>query len=359
MSVRAILPLALAAFAPVSLLAAAAHTVDELVRTVSDALQGRQSDSELARRLHRIDLREKLDNRTAEELESQAPGPQSISEIERLRELSSGQLPPQVLPQFASPPEPALDEQRKVLEEARAKALAYTAGLPDFVCTETIRRYQVYDGYGWDLHDTLTVQLSYFERQENYKLTALNGRKTDLTYEKLGGAWSKGEFGSMLLAVFVPTSLTGFRWSNWTTLRKRPAYVFYYQIDAGNSKYSLTAGKAGGGVASATVGEHGLVYIDRETKDVMRLDREADSIPNDFPVKSAGGTLDYGAAEVGGRTYLLPLRAVIRMLPWDGRHATRNEVEFTGYRKFIGESTISFGDPSDAKPAPVPGAIKK
>jgi hypothetical protein len=109
---------------------------------------------------------------------------------------------------------------------------------------------------------------------------------------------------------------------------------------------------------STTPGEHGLVYIDSETKDVMRLDCDADSIPGDFPLKGATRTLDYGSVDVGGRSFLLPLRAEVRMMPRDRPLQTRNEVEFGDYRKFTGESTISFGDSPDAKAAPVP-PVKK
>jgi len=47
-----------------------------------------------------------------------------------------------VRPQFDSPPPPTPDELLSVIEEARRKALAYTAGLPDFICEETVHRYE-------------------------------------------------------------------------------------------------------------------------------------------------------------------------------------------------------------------------
>jgi hypothetical protein len=68
--------------------------------------------------------------------------------------------------------------------------------------------------------------------------------------------------------------------------------------------------------------------------------------------------LDYGSAEVGGRNFLLPLHAEVRMMPRDYNIETRNDVEFTEFRKFTGESSISFGDSPDAKPAAAP-PVKK
>jgi hypothetical protein len=193
--------------------------------------------------------------------------------------------------------------------------------------------------------------LTYFDRQEKYKLTAVNGRKTGLSYERVGGAWSRGEFGSMLLDVFAPVSQAEFRWSNWTTLRHRPAYVLSFRIEARHSRYHLTVLPEQSLGSSAVVGEHGLVYIDRETKDVVRMDSQADSIPTGFPLAAATRTLDYGLAEVGGRGFLLPLRAEVRMKLRALPLLERNELDFSDYRKFAGESSISFGDPVEEKPA--------
>jgi hypothetical protein len=241
-----------------------------------------------------------------------------------------------------------MDELQDVLSEARQKAIAYTASLPDFICTETVVRYEQRNR-DWTLRDTLTLELTYFGHKENYRLRTLNGHPTKATFGDLGGAWSRGEFGSMLLTVFSTGSQAAFRWSNWTTLRKRPAYVLSFEIHVENSRYSLTAGKLGEPAATASVGEHGLVYIDRETKEVIRLDSVADSIPKGFPLVAATRTLDYGPADVGGLTFLLPLRADVRLVPRDSNPPTRNQVEFTAYRKFAGESSISFGDAVEEK----------
>ena len=201
MRTRAALPLALAMLAAALPLAAATSTVDDLLRLVRDAVQRQQSDGDLARVLHRVNLGQRLDNRTAEELESQAPGPESIAELERLRQVSRDRALPKTLPSFASPPEPTPDELRGVLDEARRKALAYTAGLPDFICTETVRRYEENLQWGRSTAmDTLTLQLTYFGHQEKYRLTAVNGREPGRTYEQVGGASSRGEFGQFYAA---------------------------------------------------------------------------------------------------------------------------------------------------------------
>ena len=352
MGIRATLPPAVAILLAVLPLGAATDSLDYLVALVRDSMAHQQSDSKLARALERVHLEQRMDPRTAEELESAAPGPESIAGIERLRQASREKPLPAMLPVFPSPPAPTMDELRDLLRDARLIALAYTASLPDFICTQSVQRY--IDNLA--LHrtvarDTLTVQLTYYEREENYKLMEWNGHPTWLTYDSLGGALSKGEFGTMLFDVFTPASQTVFEWSNWTTLRRRTAYVLAFRIDVRNSRYRITVGQGGFPSATTAAGQHGLLYIDRETREVRRVDCEADSIPGDFPIKAATRGLDYGPAEVGGHSYLLPLHAETRMEIRNRPMVQRNELDFSGYRRFTGESKISFGGPADETPA--------
>jgi hypothetical protein len=80
--------------------------------------------------------------------------------------------------------------------------------------------------------------------------------------------------------------------------------------------------------------------VDRDTARTIRIVAEADNIPSDFPVESAVTTLDYDFSDIGGRQFLLPLRADVRMRT-PGLE-TRNEVEFNSYKKFTSDATITF-----------------
>ena len=97
---------------------------------------------------------------------------------------------------------------------------------------------------------------------------------------------------------------------------------------------------------SVAAGQHGFVYIDRDSRAVVRIFAEADSIPPDFPVQSSSTLLDYEFTAVGGRSFLLPLRAGVRL--GTAAMQTRNDVEFHTYRKFSADSTVTFDNPTTA-----------
>ena len=243
---------------------------------------------------------------------------------------------------IAAPPPPPAAEQDIVWQAARDKALNYTASLPDFICTEIVQRYQDPAGKNaWRLADTLTIKLSYFGHQEDYQLVAIDNRVTRLSYEQAGGAITEGEFGSMLSAIFSPASLAAYRWDHWTTLRGRPAHVYTFRISSANSQYRMGFGTNTGAQRDITVGQQGYVYIDRDTSMAVRIVAEADGIPFDFPMQRARGELDYGFAEIAGRSYLLPLHASTQFDAVPLNH--RNQVQFLNYRKFAADASINYG----------------
>jgi hypothetical protein len=246
------------------------------------------------------------------------------------------------VPTVAQPLEP---EQAGLLEMARDVAIRYSDSLPDFICTEVIRRTQDPQGNGrWRTMDTLTVKLSYFGHKEDYKLMQIDGKPTLLDYMYAGGALSTGEFGTRLYSVFDPRSQGDFRWKGWTTLHKRRVARFSYRIAREHSIFQIQYGPTSTGPNSIVVPYHGEVYVDEETHMVLRLTQQAE-IPENFPINANDSTVDYEFAAVGGKQYLLPSRAYVKTR--SGKYVAENNVQFREYRKFQSEANITFDAPPD------------
>jgi hypothetical protein len=222
-----------------------------------------------------------------------------------------------------------------LIERARQKALDYSRSLPDFVCTELVRRYSS-GGAGWVSTDMLTVKLRYYQQVEEHKLQLINGKPTDRKFEDLGATTSTGEFGGVLRMIFNPASEAVFDWESWKTVRKHRAGVYQYAVSAAHSPYRLTSEKR-----RAIVGIHGVLEIDSETGEVLQLTYIAYDIPKELALESAVTTVDYDFADVGGRNYLLPARSETEVHSLQLR--TRNKMEFREYRKFSADSVIDFG----------------
>jgi hypothetical protein len=314
-------------------------SVADIVSEVRAAVAKHNADGPLAKILHKYKPSERLDDHAVEELESLGAGPKAVAELERLRDLSRALPAPAVAPEFPHDDTPSIPDQRRIVGAAQRIALSYANGLPDFLCTEVIHRYDDVKGV-MSLKDTVDVRLSYFDQHENYRVLSLNGKITTRPFADIGGAVSEGEFGSLLASIFVGESKTVLRWDHWTTIRKRLAHVYTFKIPVEHSSYKMVfRSDPRAGDRTITAGQHGLVYVDRETNQILRILAEAD-LPESFPIRQSSTLLDYNFTEISGRRFLLPLRAVVRMAT-DHVH-TLNMVEFKEYRKFTGESTITF-----------------
>ncbi len=323
-------------------------SVAQLGIFVRSSIELRHDDGKVANYLKKVQLTEKLDDRQIEEFIGNGAGPRTINALRDLRDLSE-KLPASAKPVAKAPaptiPPPSTEEQQEVLEKVRQYALEYDKRLPDFICAQVTRRF--FDPSGlefWTTADTITAKLTYFQNKEEKQVMLVNGRYENTDYDKLGGATSTGEFGSLLRQVFEPKSHAEFGWARWATLRGKRMYVFSYRVPRAYSQWGILYEKS----LSDTPGYRGLVFVEKSSLQVMRVTLEADDLPASFPVQAASNKLDYDYQEISNQQFLLPLRAEMRMR--SGKLLVKNEVEFRMYRKFGTDVTISFDTPPDALP---------
>ena len=108
--------------------------------------------------------------------------------------LSDAPAPPPKVAPVTIPP-PTSIEQKQILDQVAEQALNYTDNLPNFICTQLTRRHRDETGTeNYTLADTVQEQLTYFDRQETYKVTMVNDRAvTNVDHDRLGGSSSTGD----------------------------------------------------------------------------------------------------------------------------------------------------------------------
>jgi len=219
-----------------------------------------------------------------------------------------------------------------------------------------VHRWIAPDGNeAWRASPTVVAELTFFERKEHYKLLTVDGRPAEKSLLAVGGTISQGEFGSMLATIFSPASDTDHRWDHWTTLRKRPTSVYFFRISIAHAPHHLVFAAGDGKTVGTATGEHGFLYVDRATNSVTRIVQEVEDIPAGFPVRKSSTVLDYDYADIGGRKFLLPLRAELRLD--SAKTQNLNAVAFQAYHKFVAGTSIQYWDtgqdPNNPKPAPI------
>jgi len=322
-------------------------TIGQLRTFLRSSIQLKHPDKQVADYIRKITLTERLLERDIEELIGEGLGPRSAEAL-RIHVAATAEMAnPAADPAAARSEEPSLaipseEQQRKIISEVREIALNYTQRLPDFICLQVTRRY--YDPAGLDmfrLADTVAARLSYFEQKEDYKVVSINNQYADVSYDRLGGATSSGEFGTMLKEVFAKETQAQFWWERWARLRGRVVHVFGYRVAQPRSKWSISWQRE----LVHTPGYKGLIYVDRDMPVVLRITLEAEGIPPAFPIQEARNMLDYDYIDISGQDFLLPLRSEMRMR--EGRLLVRNLTEFRSYRKFGADAVITFDIPDE------------
>lgn len=250
-----------------------------------------------------------------------------------------GNLPGQESPE-SSEDETACLGQLPLIEQARFYALRSADDLPDFIVTQIIRR-MVRDGRGqWQMRDILETEVRVEGGRERVELLSINGRATGRRFEEVGGATSVGDFSGQLAAPFLPSTNSRFREAKRERYRGRSCRVYDFVVPQANSGYTLTVRLSDGRPQRIQVGYQGSLWIDEDTKRVLRIEHTATDIPPGFPMSQVESAVDYDWVTILGKAYWMPLTAETIQVSDAYRQAFRNISEFRNYRKFEGDIKI-------------------
>src|SRR5580700_8123607 len=335
-------------------LAQRAMTVAELTTFIKSQIKLHADDKMTGEYLKKIKLTQKLDDKTVEELQGLGAGPKTVAALRKLEEdsasLAAAPPPPPPVVRAQAPPPDSM-EQAEVIAAMREYALNYTAKLPNFLCVQITRRhYDPKDPRYRAQGDTIQEQINFYEHKENYKVQMHNGASVhNISHDQLGGVTSSGEWGSMLHNIFTPEDGAQFDWDHWGTLRGKPMYVFAYRIEKDRG-YSMLDRETHREYTSAYTG---LVYADKDTREIQRVTLKTVEIPSDFTVKDVALTLDYKATDISGHLYTLPYHFELDSIDVHGKN--NNLADFKMYQVYGADTTITFVDDS----APSPDQLKE
>jgi hypothetical protein len=187
-------------------------------------------------------------------------------------------------------------------------------------------------------------------------VTMVNGSPvTNRDHEKLGGATSEGEFGSMLYDIFNPATEAEFHWEKWATWRGHRMHVYSFEVTRERSRYDIYHGPSDRHVVSAY---KGLIYADAATKNVMRILMECVNLPMDFPIQAVTQELVYEIAKISDQPFLLPEKSELDSK--ENRYLVKNVISYHLYRKFSTDEKIIYDEiPADKPPDDKPPVKKQ
>jgi hypothetical protein len=231
--------------------------------------------------------------------------------------------------------EPAGDP---VIEAAREAADAFSSSLPDYLVEQVTTRLTSFNNEAsWNTIDVISAEVASVRGKEEYRNIRVNGQPSSQPPEK-SGTWTTGEFVITLQDILSPATAASFKHVGDERVGSRPALIYEFSVAAENSHWVLVSDDG----RQLRPPYKGQLWIDRETRRVLRLEQRAVSIPPTFPQDKAECVIEYGFVSIGDARPLLPMRAENRGCRRGTVNCSKNVTEFRNYRKFGAESTIKF-----------------
>ena len=199
--------------------------------------------------------------------------------------------------------------------------------LPNFIATRKTIRFedtpltQRLDSSGFTPYEPLhfiDVTEATVLYRDGHEVVDSDSARTRKRRPMAQGLTTWGVFGPILGTVLVDAAQSKLTWARWEQGPSNLQAVFSYSVPKEKSHYQVNyccvAEEAA--VRSANVhpfqkvvGYQGELAVDPATGTILRLTVEAELKPAD-PIVKAGIMVEYGSVEIGGKTYICPVRSV-------------------------------------------------
>ena len=341
------------------------------------------SDGDVAEQLFGLQLTERLSAASFARLKAGLPGEKASQALLALADSSEFlNLPAAEIP-AAAVPGPAA--QRQAIQLVVSYVTQTLHRLPNFMATRETTRFEdrpqilytdsnIVSEIYLPLHfvSKSSQPVVYRDGQEQADTGA---RKHGTPQSDSQGLVTRGEFGPILSTVLLDAAQSKLTWSHWEEGADGLEAVFSYAVPAQKSHYYVYANSIDDGSFTSheyheLAGYHGEIAVDPASGAVQRLMLEADLAPDDPFVRSAIA-VKYGAVEIGGKSFICPVKSVALSLVRSpgtstAPHARRlgppktflNDVAFEKYHRLTSEMRILSADstePAGDSPASVAG----
>jgi hypothetical protein len=217
----------------------------------------------------------------------------------------------------------------------RAQLENQLAALSHVICHERIARFSKTRGKVRQL-DVVDADIEMAGGVERYS-SIRSGRKAYPAVNNLSGAWSYGEFSTIL-------DVTSKELARQTVSRSKSfvdeiaAELFTFQNAESAGKWNLT-------VASRTYAMPftGRVWVSQATGDILRIEWQASNLPEETGLSKLVWRVDFRRDQVAGQDYFIPYRAFYSVAyRGPGDREDFNMTHFSQFQRYGSEIALRF-----------------
>jgi hypothetical protein len=282
----------------------------------------REPDVKLAKQLSELELTERLSAARLARCEANVRGPDARRALIALADKASFLDPPiSEIPTMAEPDPQAQRRMVALIEDYVRRAIHQ---LPNLYATRVTISFQRNKK---PLHWVSTESAIVRYRDDREERPRVNEVRVG-DGSGAGGMTTAGEFGPILYVALVDSAQGNLTWSHWEQGAAAPEAVYRYAVIAGKSHYHVN---------DQVRGYHGEITVDPSDGTIRRLVLRADPEPNLLLLK-ADIVVEYGPVELGGKTYICPLKGIAFSATWN--RWWLNDVAFERYHLYRGNAQL-------------------
>jgi VWFA-related protein len=337
-------------------------------------------DAEVAQQISDLDLTERLSAEKLSQLKAALPGDMAYQSLLILAGKSAFLDPP--ASDIPAMPTPDFAEQRRIMGLAVGYVGRTIPQLPNFFATRETKHFEDTPLLQRAI-DSVAYQPLHFVRSSSETVLYRDGRETidagpvKKTAAPDPGLTTWGVFGPILGTVVVDAARSKLSWSHWEKGSTGIVAVFSYAVPRASSHYEVNycCTPKEGEVESVNLepfrrisGYHGEITINPQDGTIVRLSVEADLSATD-PITRAALLVEYGQVEIGGKTYVCPVRSLSISVAQEVRYSNDtqhqalefvmrpmktmlNEVAFEQYHMFRADVRVLPESEADEKANP-------
>ncbi len=223
------------------------------------------------------------------------------------------------------------------LERVRNATETTFGELKSFVCEESIDRHRgALDGSRAHNIDTVTASLSFENGAEHYYSIRQN-LQTLRGLSHLNGAWSEGEFGTLLRQTTQLTKVEAVSFRRSVNWDGEPASVYAFDVPSEDSPWELVMEGR-----TYRLAFHTEFWVKDAGAQIVRVERTATKPEVATGISEIRWNLNLHPVPMLGRDWLLPATAEYSVTYLGNNRREWNEIAFTNYRRYGSEVALRF-----------------
>jgi hypothetical protein len=211
------------------------------------------------------------------------------------------------------------------------------SGLQNFVCNERMDRYKgSLSGAEGRRIDSVTSKVSFENGVEHYTDIRQNNRlRPGIT--SLSGAWSEGEFGTLLrqTQAFLESEAMLFRMN--TDINGAAATLYRFEVSEQDSPWNLEIESRHYHVPFRTD-----VWVSVSSGQILKIERTSTAIPLETGISELRWSVSLQTVELNGKSWLLPNTGEYEVLYEESNRREWNLLSFSDYHRYGSQVALSF-----------------